>query len=100
MENVSFCSNNVIKCIDKLSCLRKVDCEIYIKLRSRNSTDLGINAVAVVITCVEIVFCLVTCVKKKLRLLEFYAHKGEKSLYEMEIVFYQAIALWRDEISD
>ena len=31
VESVGFCLNNVIKSIDKLCCLRKVDCEIYIR---------------------------------------------------------------------
>ena len=59
------------------------------------------KAFAVVIACVKIVFCLVTCVNNKLWLLEFYPHKGEKSLSEeMEIVSTDlAIALWRDEIN-
>ena len=44
MKSVSFRLNDVIKSIDKLCCLRKVDCEIYIELWSRNSTDqLGVN---------------------------------------------------------
>ena len=43
MESVSFRLNDVIKSIDKLYCLRKLDCEIYIELWSRNSTDLGVN---------------------------------------------------------
>ena len=43
VETVSFSLNDVIKFIDKLCYLRKVDYEIYIELWSRNSTDLGVN---------------------------------------------------------
>ena len=42
-ESVILSLNNVIKFIDELSCLRKVDSEIYITSWSRNSTDLGAN---------------------------------------------------------
>ena len=68
MENVSFCLNNVTKSFDELSGLSKVDCEIY-QCWPRKSTILGglLNkAFSVVITCVEIVFYLVTCVHNKL----------------------------------
>ena len=62
----------------------------------------GNKAFSVAITCVEIVFCLVTFVNNKIWLPEFYPRKGEKPLSaEMEIVSTdRALALWRDEIND